>query len=88
MSPFSGAQPVLHWQEAFVNAANHRQPLVQQAFEYGLAENVIAILNSVRERLGEKWEWTWPSLLAALFGIEGGFVSQHCDMMVGRQHLN
>ena len=56
MSPFSGTQPVQQWLEAFVKPANHEQPSVEQAFEYGLAENVIAILNSVRERLGAKWE--------------------------------
>ena len=88
MPPFSGTQPVQHWQEAFIDAANHKQSLVQQAFGFGLAENVIAILDSVRRRLGAKWKWTWKSFLVALSGIEGGFVSQRCDVMVDRHRLN
>ena len=76
MQPFSGTQTVQQWLGDFLDAVNNKQPLVQQAFGFGLAENVIAILDSVHERLGAKWKWTWPSLLVALFGIEGGFISQ------------
>jgi hypothetical protein len=69
MQPFSGTQTVQQWLEDFLDAANHEQPLV-------LAENVRAILDSVHERLGAEWEWTWVSLLVALFGIERWFISQ------------
>jgi hypothetical protein len=69
--PFSGTQLVAQWQQDFTNAANAEQSLVIQAFDHGLAQNVLTILNDVRARLGEKWGWTWPSLVVALFGIEG-----------------
>ena len=69
--PFDGTQSMQQWQEHFVHSAKDKPSLVVQAFDYGFAANVHAILDSVRERLGEKWTWTWDSLMVALVGIEG-----------------
>lgn len=71
MTPFNGTQLVQPWLEEFETLASGEKSLVVQAFDHGLADNVKAILHSVRGRLGDKWEWTWSSLRAALFGIEG-----------------
>jgi len=71
LPPFSGIQPVAQWLQDFTNAAHPKQPSVHQAFQHGLAENVLTILGDVEKRLGNKWRWTGRSLLVALHGIQG-----------------
>jgi hypothetical protein len=55
LTVMNGTQPVQQWQEAFVEANGQD---VDQAFDHGLADNVIAILNAVHERLDAEWNWT------------------------------
>jgi hypothetical protein len=80
MTPFDGTQPVQRWLVNFVETGDgaSEQSLVDRAFDYGLADNVVAILRSVEGRLGEKWEWTWPALQVALLCIEGGVPCSYC----------